>query len=293
MFGYVKPFVPNLRVKEYELYKSVYCGLCRSMKKHTGNLSRVTLSYDMTFFALVRTVLAEKDFSIRKRRCAVHPMKTRPMLEDCDALAYAAYVSALLTAHKIDDTILDERGFKRAAARAVRPYARRLKRKAGRAEYEIDSVVRGAMEETRRLEREKCPSPDLLADVFGRMLGTLLAMGLDGRKKTIAYEIGLHTGRFVYMIDAVCDYEEDRKNGSYNPFLYAFEREEEMQTFRETLLRGVMTLETDAILRAVYLLDYDGKPMFRECIENIIVDGMGSALSIAVGKEAVHGKRSL
>ena len=80
------------------------------------------------------------------------------------------------------------------------------------------------------------------------------------------------------------------KNGSYNPFLYALADEAEMQRFKEEALRGVLTMESDAILRAVALLDFENKPMFRECIENIILDGMGSALSVAVGKEETHGK---
>ena len=293
MFGYVKPFVPNLRVKEYELYKSVYCGLCRAMKRNTGNLSRVTLSYDMTFFALVRTVLDGEDFSIRKRRCAVHPLRRRPMMEENGALAYAAYVSALLTAHKIDDTVLDERGLRRMAARLAAPYGAHLKKRAKRAAHDVADAVRDAMNETRRLENERCALPDMPADVFGNLLGALLCAGLDGPRALLAREIGLHTGRFVYLIDAVCDYEGDLANGSYNPFIYALNGEEEMRAFRKTALRGVLTLETDALLRAVSLMDFDGKPMFRECIENIIVDGMGNAISLAVGKEETDGKGSL
>ena len=33
MFGYVKPVVSELLVKEHEFYKATYCGICRSMKK--------------------------------------------------------------------------------------------------------------------------------------------------------------------------------------------------------------------------------------------------------------------
>ena len=54
MFGYVKPVPAELLVKEYEFYRATYCGICRSMKKHTGSLSKVTLSYDSVFLALVR-----------------------------------------------------------------------------------------------------------------------------------------------------------------------------------------------------------------------------------------------
>ncbi len=288
MFGYVKPFTPNLRVKEYELYRSVYCGLCRSMKSHTGNISRVTLSYDMTFFALVRMVLCETDFAICKRRCAVHPLKKRPMMEDNEALAYAAYVSALLSAHKVDDIIADDKGIKKLGACMISPYAGLMKRRSRKALYEIEPVVSQAMQELQRLENEKCPIPDMPADIFGNMLGDLLAMGLSGGKQKIAHEMGLHTGRFVYLIDAVCDYEDDVKSGSYNPFVYAFENGDDMKRFKREALHGVLTLESDAILRAVDFLDFEGKPMFRECIENIIIDGMGSALSVTVGKETTY-----
>ena len=46
MFGYVMPYVPTLQVQEYELYRAVYCGLCREMGRITGQASRLTLSYD-------------------------------------------------------------------------------------------------------------------------------------------------------------------------------------------------------------------------------------------------------
>jgi hypothetical protein len=32
MFGYVRPYRDELKVKDYELYRAVYCGLCHSLK---------------------------------------------------------------------------------------------------------------------------------------------------------------------------------------------------------------------------------------------------------------------
>ncbi len=250
----------------------------------------MTLSYDMTFFALVRMVLVKTDFKITKRRCMIHPLKKRPMMDDNEALMYASYVSAVLTSYKVKDALFDEKGFKKLAAGLMMPYAKHLKRKARLAAYEIESIASDMMEKTRALEEEKCPTPDRLADLFGEMLGILLGMGLSGWEKTIAHEIGLHTGRFVYLIDAVCDYEDDRKTGAYNPFIYAFSENDEMTRFKTEILPGVLRLESDAVLRAVSLLDFEDKPMFYACIENMIMDGMESALSEAVGKETINGK---
>ena len=285
MFGYVKPFIPNLRIKDYEFYKSVYCGLCRAMKRHTGHISRITLSFDMTFFALVRLALTQTKFTVRRRRCFVHPLRKRPIMDDNDVLAYTSYVSAILMYHKVSDTIADDKGVKKLGAYAVRPYTNKMKRRAGKAGYEIAVIADEAMKKLSLLESEKCDTPDMPADVFGDMLGRLLAYGLDDRNARIAYEIGLHTGRWVYLTDAVFDYEEDRKRGTYNPFLYSFSDSEQMDRFRESALKGIMAMEAASIMRAVELIEFRGRAMLRSCIENIIYDGMEDVHSMAFGKE--------
>ena len=53
MFGYVKACTPELKIKEFETYKAVYCSLCKKLGKSYGILSRFTLSYDFTFLAIL------------------------------------------------------------------------------------------------------------------------------------------------------------------------------------------------------------------------------------------------
>ena len=290
MFGYVKPYIPELRVKEYDFYKSVYCGLCRSMKKHTGGLSRMTLSFDMTFFALVRMALLRTDARVRRRRCFLHPLHKRPMMDDNEALAYTAAVSAVLTYHKLQDTLADEKGLRRFAARMLRPLSFRFRRRALRALPELARIAEQSMQALAQLEREKCAVPDMPADVFGDMLGKLLAFGLSGSEARIAHEIGLHTGRWVYLADAICDREEDRRSGSYNPFLLSEAQQGALAPSPDSMLGGVMAMESDAILRAVGLIDFSERGILRACIENIICDGMENALSTASGKERKDGE---
>ena len=57
MFGYVRTMDSELKVKEHELYKATYCGLCRSMGEVCGGSSRLTLSYDGVFLSLLRTIV--------------------------------------------------------------------------------------------------------------------------------------------------------------------------------------------------------------------------------------------
>ena len=293
MFGYVKPHIPELKVKEYDFYRSVYCGLCRSMKKHTGEISRMTLSFDMTFFALVRMALAGTEISVKRRRCFLHPLRRRPMVDDNEALAYTAEVSAILAYYKLEDTVADEKGMKRLAARLLRPLAWGMKRRTVKTRRALSGMAKESLRELSVLETENCGVPDMPADVFGGLLGKLLAYGLEGSAAKIAYEIGLHTGRWVYLADAIDDIEKDRQSGSYNPFLAAFPEEADLAHFRERMLRGAMAMESAAIMRAVDLIDFSDREILRACIENIICDGMENSLSVALGKETEDARRSL
>ena len=120
MFGYVKPYVPDLRVRENEMYRALYCGLCRSMGKCTGCLSRFTLSYDFVFLAALRTALCKDEIKVRAHRCFVHPLKKRPAVESSDALKYSAACSAVLCRAKLADDVRDTA--RSAAAVGEDPY---------------------------------------------------------------------------------------------------------------------------------------------------------------------------
>lgn len=260
------------------------------MKKHTGEFSRCTLSYDMTFFALIRLSLAGTEYTIRRRRCAAHPTHRRPMMEDSAELAYTARISALLSWYKVRDTVSDEHGMKKLGAMALLPCASTMKRSAS-SEEEAAAIIERAMTVLADTEREKCPEPDRPADIFGGMLGELMALGFDERAGKIAHEIGLHLGRWVYLADAICDYAEDGKSGAYNPFRLAYPEDAAMAEFVRGTAAGVLSYEVTAALHAVELIDFGDDRMLYSCIENILCDGLESALALAWGREEIYGER--
>ena len=49
MFGFIRPYKPELRVREVNRFQAVYCGLCHEIKDRYGRLQTYFLSYDMTF----------------------------------------------------------------------------------------------------------------------------------------------------------------------------------------------------------------------------------------------------
>ena len=66
MFGYIVPEKPEMKIKEYELFRAYYCGVCRSIGKHHGQLRRLTLSYDTAFLAVLLSAAAGERLSVRK-----------------------------------------------------------------------------------------------------------------------------------------------------------------------------------------------------------------------------------
>ena len=116
MFGYVKPMESELLVREYELYRSVYCGVCRSLRKETGFFSSLFLSYDAAFLAVCRMLLGENALSCKKKACIVHPFKKRSCLVGNPEISYAARVYAVLSYEKLRDTLKDGNFFKKCFA---------------------------------------------------------------------------------------------------------------------------------------------------------------------------------
>ena len=221
MFGYVKPRRPELRVKEDELYRAAYCGLCRSMGKCTGCLSRMFLSYDIVFLLLARLALEGTEAELKPRRCFVHPVRPRLMMEPNAISEYCAVASVLLTCEKAEDDVCDSRGARRFAARGIRRILSFALRRA-----ECPAALREPTKESlcrlSALEEACSDSVDDCADTFGSTLSTIFSYGLKGAEARIATELGYRLGRVLYVMDAVDDYEKDQKAGSYNPLRFAY-----------------------------------------------------------------------
>ncbi len=277
MYGYVRTFAPELKVREQEYYRAVYCGLCRTMGQCTGQCSRVTLSYDMTFFALVRMAIVGETTEFRPRRCAVHPLRRRLMAEPNETLRLCACMSAILAYHKVRDDRTDERGRKKALATLANPYVSTLRRRARRKGYDAaDDRVLAAMQALDALEKERPASVDEPADRFGELMAALLSHGLEGDRARLAHTVGRHIGRWIYILDAADDFEEDVRRERYNPFVCLY-REPELKTLpkekREAIRRSLQE-ELAGLERAFDLLDIDEDPDLRGVLSNILYEAL-------------------
>ncbi len=281
MYGYIRPHHPELKVREQEYYRAVYCGLCRTMGKCTGQCSRMTLSYDFTFFALVRMALTGQNPTITPRRCFVHPTRRRPMALPDDTLRTTAGLSAVLFAHKIQDNLADEVGLKRTAATAANPFVASFRRRAIRRDRtrivrEADVAAGEALARLSDMERARPASVDEPAELFGALMAELLSAGLEGNRATLARDIGRHVGRWVYILDAADDFSEDVRRRRYNPFacLYGDPAMTALPPARKEEIRTALLSELIGLGRAFDLLDTDDQPDVGGILSNILYLGM-------------------
>jgi len=264
LFGYVKPFVPDLKVKDNDLYKAFYCGLCRALGAHICRSSKFTLSYDIVFLAIVREAAANDGFVIRKKRCAVHPFKKRAYVADCPSLVYSARASSLLTYHKFADDVKDTKYPKKVLKKIFLGKAKKYRKKADLGE--LDREIEKYLVNLDGLENSGA-SPEMCADAFGNTLAAVFSHSFgDKNTERELSEFGYHIGRWIYFADAADDYESDVKKGEFNPFAqYSPFPCEEIET---SMLLDLRTAE-----KALDLIEIHDRDL-RDIIENIIYIGM-------------------
>ncbi len=108
MFGYVTVNRPEMKVKELELYRSYYCGLCHELHTRYGRKGQLLLSYDGTFLAILLTGVYEPQEQVRMSRCLIHPAVQHK--ETANRFTrYAADMNVLLAYLKATDDWRDER----------------------------------------------------------------------------------------------------------------------------------------------------------------------------------------
>ena len=222
MLGYVRAYKPEMKFKDYELYKGVYCTLCKSLGKRYGLIPRFILSYDFTFFAMVRMAVRPQCPGFTNSRCSFNPAKKcLDCNRDNEDIAYTADVSILMMYHKLCDNINDSKFFKRFLCRLMMPYARHLYKKACKRVGDIHTVIEEQMARQQEIEKRDA-SLDEAADPSAVMLAELLCYNIDCNDNEALRKFGYMVGRWVYITDAVFDCADDIKDGNFNPLKHRY-----------------------------------------------------------------------
>ncbi len=245
MFGYIRPFREELKVRDLDDYQALYCGLCHTIRVRYGRFARFFLNYDFTFLAMV---LSEGERpQVSKRRCLASPVRGKPSCPADPAIETAADETIILAYWKLRDNVSDNGFWKGLPARLSAFLLRPSYQKAARYRPVFDQSVRSCLEELRSMEEERCPSMDKAADTFARILKAAAPPTEDSSRNRVAEQILYHIGRWIYLLDAWNDMEEDRQNKRYNPILIRFGGgTEQARELLRTTLRHSLNLAASA-----------------------------------------------
>ena len=214
MFGYVTANIKELTEKERKRYNAVYCGICRQIRDRASQMSRLGLSYDMAFLALLLMSLYEPEETAGDRACALHPIKPKPWVDN-EYIRYAADMNVALAHYKAMDDWQDDGSFPAKVMSGVfgKSYESIYSAYPRQCEAISNCITR-----LNQLDKENCSNADETANCFGALMGELLVYHDDLWAPTLR-KMGMALGRFIYLADAAVDYRRDRRKKKYNPYL--------------------------------------------------------------------------
>ena len=219
MFGYISPIQSEMEPQDWAAFRAFYCGTCKQM----GRLARMTLSYECTFLAVMRAGCGNPQ-PVCQKRCVANPFKKVDMVLSEDTL-YAAKINTLLAYYDLCDKIQDGAG---KTIRLLRfflaPKARKIRKQlpevAGKTGLRRFTMLPKRDKRILKKNRKKF-----------KELQTVAAPGADrqGPLGRFFYNIG----RWIYLQDAMNDFEQDIYENQYNVLVNRYHSLEKAQEAME------------------------------------------------------------
>jgi len=270
MFGYVNILKEELKVKDYLNFRAYYCGLCHASGKRCSQMSRLGLSYDMTFLAILLSALSKDVSEYRESPCIAHPLHKRKYIINDSCVDYAADASAILYYSKLKDDLHDDHSLRALIGCAAfrRAYKKASKRNPGLAED-----VKTHLDELSVLEKNNSSDIDLCANCFALITEKLFSPDFTGENKRPAAWLGYNIGRWIYIIDAFSDIEKDFKKKNFNPFLPAYSGSD-VAEYKKKLIPNLTVSLTYTLQNAASSFDLMKIYKNGEILKNILYESL-------------------
>ena len=272
MLGYVRAYKPELKCSEYDVYKGVYCTLCKTLLRRYSPLGQLFLSYDAAFFALMLFASQPQCPSMQSSRCCYNPAKQCLSCGKSVQMDFCADVSVLLYYYQILDHLHDKGFWKKLASALLFPLVWCMFRKASRKQPRANEIIREMMRRQDAAERDPHCALDAAADPSGTALRELAALqNPDEPFDRMFYLLG----RFVYLIDAVDDVPKDVRRGNFNPLRTMYQQNTD--AFADGAME-MLNANIAEMLRCFDQIQWNG---FSPIIHNVVFDGLyNSALFV-------------
>ena len=280
MFGYVKVHKPELKVKEYEQYKSVYCTLCKKSGKLYGHLIRMTLSYDFAFLAMLILSANDCETTFKKGKCVYNKFKKCNYTEcHSDAYDFSSAAAVIMLYYKLVDDIRDKNFVKSIPTKILKLLIEGKYKKACLNYPQISDIIQTMNCEQIIAENENA-GLDSVAEPSAKALGKICELCVTDSKKRIMYRIGYCVGKWVYLVDALDDKEDDIKKNCFNSV---------KDLDNESIVSNLNVCSNEAGA-AFELLD---DSLFSNIIRNVLYLGMPAEVGRILIEKVKNNERSL
>ncbi len=230
-------------IKDDRLYRAMYCGVCKGIAEVCGHAARMGLSYDVTFLSVILHNILGQDVKIEKRHCMTHCIRARQMAEVDELTRRLGALNTVLVYYKYTDDIADgDKG------RGKRLWFKKGFRRAKKRYPEIERIVRENLAEQEKIEKAKTASLDIAADSTAKLLSEFSTYALGDKASEYTKTLFYAVGKWIYLIDALDDYEKDLKKGAYNPFVLAYKAD-----CKSALLTGESGKEIAFVFENIFL----------------------------------------
>ena len=139
----------------------------------------------------------------------------------------------------------------------------------------VDTIV-SLLNELSEMEKAGEENIDRISGCFGKIMEEIFAYRTDLWEPTLR-RMGFFLGKFIYLMDAYDDVEEDIKKGNYNPFSRSYIMEGFDEQVRQMLI----------MMMAEVCREFEKLPIIKytDILRNILYSGVWCRF------EAVSGKR--
>lgn len=279
-----------MKIREYELFRSYYCGLCKSIGDRYGQVSRLSLTYDCTFLALVLDGVYNDKINIKEGRCALHPIKKKKIVGENFFVNYAADCNIILSYNKLIDNKIDDGRLRDNVASSLFSKAyKKSKEKHPSLSHRIEVLL----STQRDLEAAGCDSIDEVAEPFAKITEALFSndelfeklrehQGADNPAefdntaiKALKW-LGYNIGKWIYIVDCFDDLKRDYEKDEYNVILRSkpMEDGESIDEYKVRITENISFILDYSMAEAGKAIDLMELKHGKGIIENIIYSGL-------------------
>ena len=260
MFGYITIHKDEMKFKDYDKYRAYYCGVCHSLAKF-GFTGQMTLSYDMTFLAILLSSLYEDETEMVKKRCVPHPINRHCAIIN-EYTDYAAAMNVLLTYYKLKDDWHDDKSVK---ANALAGLLTSAFKKAKKMYPRQAQIIKEAIDRQNVFESSGVATIDEAANPTGELLAAVFVMKQDEWQNYLS-RMGFFLGKYIYIMDAYDDLEKDIKKKRYNPLISIRNEENFVERCKDMLT--LLAAESSRAFESMPILDNE------DILRNILYAGI-------------------